>query len=161
MAHLNFRKATCIDVAILIDFIRKLAAHERRPEVATITEASLEQLLFGEDSLADAYVGFVAGKAAAFAIIAQRFSSFRGERSLYLEDMLIDDEYRGLGLGTQLFAFIAELVVSGGYSGLSWSALDDNDVAIGFYNHIKAEEETGVLHFSMDAEKLQQYLENV
>ncbi|WP_262694764.1 GNAT family N-acetyltransferase [Kordiimonas aquimaris] len=161
MTHLNFRKAARADVAMLIDFIRALASHERRPEAATVTDASLEQLLFGESKLADAYIGFVDEKAAAFAVVAQRFSSFKGERSLYLEDMLIVDDYRGQGLGTQLFAFVADLAVSGGYSGLNWSALDDNDVAIGFYNHIKAEEETGVLHFSMDAEKLQQYLENM
>lgn len=158
---LTFKQATSDDLTLLISFIRVLAAHEGRPEVATVTEDGLSGLLFGDNALAEAYLGFADGASAAFLIVAERFSSFLGTRSLYLEDMLVLDKYRGEGLGKQAFAFAANLALSRGYSKLEWSALDDNDVAIGFYDHINAERKNGVLHFSMSKPQMKLLTESV
>ena len=160
MTRLDFRKATQADAETLVEFIKALAAHEGRPEAATLSLNDLGPLLFDECKIADAYLGFVGGQVAGFVIVSERFSSFNGKRSLYLDDMLLVDTFRGQGLGGQLFAFVADLAVKGNYSGLNWSAVAGNDIAIGFYNHIKAESEKDVLHFSMTAPKLKQLLES-
>ena len=74
--------------------------------------------------------------------------------------MLVLDKFRGHGCGGQVFAFVANLAISEGFSGLEWSALDDNDIAIGFYDHIKAQRESGVLHFSMSLSELKAFTES-
>lgn len=156
-----FKKAKAIDAVKVIEFIRDLALHEGRPETATVTEANLKNLLFGDERLADAYLGYLDDRAVAFAIVAERFSSFRGTRKLYIEDMLIHADRRGAGLGKKLFTFLAQEAISRGCVGLEWSALDNNDVAIGFYTYLNASQEHGVLHYSMTGEQLEKLIGDV
>lgn len=151
---LDIRPAKPADIELLIDFIRDLAAHEGRPELATITPDILTDLLFGTRPLGEAFIATLGGEPAAYAIIAERFTSFRGTRLLYIEDMLVRPAYRGSGAGRQMLAFLARLVGERGCDRLEWSALDDNHVALGFYDHIGAETESGVVHFSLRGDAL-------
>ena len=146
---LTIRAAKPMDAAILCEFISELAAHEGRPELATISPATLQSLLFGGRALASAYLGYVDENCAGYAIVAERFSSFRGTRYLYIEDMLVRPAYRGGGTGKQFLAFLAKQAVALGCERMEWSALDDNDLALGFYDHLGAEREGGVVHFSL------------
>ncbi len=147
--QLKIRGAMPADAAVLCEFIAELAAHEGRPKLATITPDCLQGLLFGDRAIAEAYLGYVGGKCVAYAIVAERFSSFRGTRLLYIEDMLVRREYRGGGTGKQFLAFLARRAAGLGCERMEWSALDGNDVALGFYDHLGAEREDGVVHFSL------------
>lgn len=151
---LSIRAAEKQDVPLLVDFIRELAAHEGRPEVATISATELDTLLFGSDALASAYLGFVDNAAAAYAIVAERFSSFRGTRFIYIEDMLVRPAFRGGGTGLQLLSFLAREVVRRNFDRLEWSALDDNEVALGFYDYVGADREAGVVHYALRGDAL-------
>jgi len=151
-AQLKIRAASPADAAVLCEFIAELAAHEGRPELATITPECLQALLFGDRALAEGYLGYVGEKCAAYAIVAERFSSFRGTRLLYIEDMLVRREYRGGGTGKQFLAFLARRAADLRCERMEWSALDNNDVALGFYDHLGAEREDGVVHFSLRGE---------
>lgn len=151
---MHIRKATKADAELLVAFIGELAAHEGRPELATITAERLTDLLFSDQPMGRAFIGEVAGEQAAYAIVAERFTSFRGTRVLYIEDMLVRPEHRGGGTGKKMLAFLARLTRELGCNRLEWSALDNNDVALGFYDHIGAERETGVVHFELSGDAL-------
>ncbi len=160
MKQLIIRAALPADAAEICGFIAELAAHEGRPAQATITPDCLQGLLFGDRALADAYLGYVDGHCAAYAIVTENFSSFRGTRLLYIEDMLVRPEYRGGGIGKQFLAFLARRAGDLGCGRMEWSALDNNDIALGFYDHLGAQRENGVVHFSLRGdflEKLMQY----
>lgn len=146
---MTIRAAKPADAVVLCGFIAELAEHEGRPELATIDPGTLQALLFGDRALADGYLGVVDGNCAAYAIVAERFSSFRGTRYLYIEDMLIRPNYRGGGTGKQFLAFLAKQAVASGCERMEWSALDDNEMALGFYDHLGAEREGGVVHFAL------------
>lgn len=146
------RAAEPADADVLCDFIAELAAHEGRPELATIDRITMQALLFGERALANAYLGYIGKHYAAYAIVVEGFSSFRGTRYLYIEDMLVRPEYRGGGTGKQFLAFLARQAMAMGCERMEWSALADNDVALGFYDHLGAEREHGVVHFSLRGE---------
>lgn len=156
---LMIRAATPADVPELCRFIRDLAVHEGRPELATISPERLTELLFGERALGRAYMGFAGETAAAYAIVAERFSSFRGRRFLYIEDMLVRPEFRGGGTGRQVLAFLAREATSLGCDHMEWSALDNNEVALGFYDHLGAVREEGVVHFSFEGMALDRLME--
>lgn len=134
---------------MLQDFIKDLAAHEGRPELATVSVAKLEALLFGPEALGRAYLVVQDGAFIAYSIVAERFSSFRGTRVLYIEDMLVRPAFQGGGTGKKLLSFLAGQAISLGCERLEWSALDNNDSALGFYDHIGAAREEGVVHFSL------------
>lgn len=150
---MTIRAAKPSDAAVLCEFISELAAHEGRPELATISPSTLQSLLFGDRALASAYLGYVGANFTGYAIVAERFSSFRGTRYLYIEDMLVRPEYRGGGTGKQFLAFLARQAAAQGCERMEWSALDNNDVALGFYDHLGAQREGGVVHFSLRGEK--------
>ena len=156
---LKIRPATETDLALLVTFIGELADHEGRPEIATINEETLSSLLFGNRALGLAFIGEVDGETAAYAIVAERFSSFRGTRFLYIEDMLVRQSFRKGGAGKQFLTFLARVAVERGLNRLEWSALDNNDVALGFYDHIGAERETGSVHFSLGHDAMIKFLE--
>lgn len=156
---LTIRATTPDDVPELCSFIRDLAEHEGRPELATISPARLTELLFGERALGRAYIGFAGEVAAAYAIVAERFTSFRGRRFLYIEDMLVRPEFRGGGTGRQVLAFLTREAVRLGCDHMEWSALDNNDVALGFYDHLGAVREKGVVHFSIEGAALDKLME--
>ncbi len=156
---LTIRAATPGDVPELCNFIRDLAEHEGRPELATISQERLADLLFGERALGRAYIGFAGEVAAAYAIVAERFTSFRGRRLLYIEDMLVRPEFRGGGTGRQLLTYLAREAVGMGCDHMEWSALDNNDVALGFYDHLGADREQGVVHFSLEGAAFDKLME--
>ena len=159
-SRMAIRPATSADLSLLITFIGELAAHEGRPELATIDEDTLAALLFGKRALGEAFIGEVDGQPAAYAIVAERFSSFRGTRLLYIEDMLVRDEFRMGGTGKRMLAFLARRARELGCQRMEWSALANNDVALGFYDHLGAERETGVVHFELSGaeyKNLQEY----
>ncbi len=157
---MTIRAATPLDVAVICGFIAELAAHEGRPKLATITPEILQDLLFGDRALAHAFLGYVGQECAAYAIVAERFSSFRGTRLLYIEDMLVRPAFRGGGTGKQFLAFLAKQAVAMGCERMEWSALDNNDVALGFYDHLGAEREEGVVHFSLRGDLFKQLIGN-
>jgi GNAT superfamily N-acetyltransferase len=157
---IQFRAARKNDTDILISFIQKLAAHEGRPETATITGHVLDSLLYGGCALADAYLAEDgSGAIAAFAITAKRFSSFRGTRMLYLEDMFVLPEYRKAGVGKRMMAFLAHQATRQGCERIEWSALANNDIALGFYDHLGAEREVGIVHYSTTPVLMQKLLD--
>lgn len=151
-------KATPSDVPIVVEFVKKLADHEGRPETATLTAESLSPILFGERSLADAYLMRHEGEICGFALVSERFSSFRTRRFLYIEDMLISASMQGKGLGRVLLSFLAKTSLEMGGCGLEWSALETNDIALGFYKTIGAEIENGVVHYELKDDALNKFL---
>ncbi len=157
----SVRPAVEADIPLLVNFIGELAAHEGRPALATIDNGTLKTLLFGPKALGQAYVADVGEHAAAYAIVAERFSSFRGTRYLYIEDMLVRPAFRGGGTGRKLLGFLAQLAIAMGCERLEWSALDNNDIALGFYDHLQAEREQGVVHFSLRGAALEKLLGTV
>jgi ribosomal protein S18 acetylase RimI-like enzyme len=66
------------------------------------------------------------------------FSTWVGKGGLYLEDLFVVPEARGLGLGKALLVHLAGIAVARGYARFEWSVLDWNEPAIGFYKGLGA-----------------------
>jgi ribosomal protein S18 acetylase RimI-like enzyme len=67
------------------------------------------------------------------------FSTWTGVHGIYLEDLYVRAELRGLGLGEALLRTLAELCLERGYARLEWSVLDWNEPALGFYRALGAQ----------------------
>ena len=61
---------------------------------------------------------------------------------IYLEDLYMDESYRGFGGGKLMMTELARISLKLGCTKLSWSALDWNTPALNFYNKIGARIET-------------------
>ena len=67
------------------------------------------------------------------------FSTWRGRHGLWLEDLFVRPEHRGLGLGRALLARLAAIALERGYERLEWNVLDWNEPALGFYRRLGAQ----------------------
>lgn len=135
---LSIREATKDDIDLIFRFICDLAEYERlRHEVYADVEV-LGQYLFGQRPMAEVLIGEIDGAPKGFALFFHNFSTFEGKPGLYLEDLFVDPESRGSGLGKALLSRLARTALDRGCARFEWAVLDWNEPAIAFYRSIGA-----------------------
>ncbi len=135
---LSIRAATSSDISLIGQFIRDLAEYEKLAHAVRFDEAVLAQKLFGPRPYAEVLIGEIDNVAQGFALFFHNFSTFEGRPGIYLEDLFVQPEVRGLGLGKALLARLAALAVERDCARLEWSVLDWNTPAIDFYKALGA-----------------------
>ena len=135
----EIRDATVDDPALILRFVKELAAYERAPEAVTATEADIRNSLFGEDAIVRAVICEKNDVPLGFAVYFFNYSTWLGRRGLYLEDLYVSPAYRRAGAGKALLKHLARVARSQGCGRLEWSVLDWNMPAIRFYESIGAE----------------------
>jgi GNAT superfamily N-acetyltransferase len=141
-AVLNLRPATPADVPQILAFIRDLAAYEREPDAVHATEADLLRDGFGETKRFDCIIAELTDAdtttAAGFALYFHNYSTWRGHAGIHIEDLYVNPEHRGKGIGKALLTRVAAIAVAEGCSRLQWDVLEWNTPAIGFYEQMGA-----------------------
>ena len=135
----TLRSATPSDVGLILGFIRELAAYEKLDHQVVATESLLAGHLFGSRPAAEVVVAEVDGRAVGFALFFHNFSTFLGRPGLFLEDLYVQPQARGSGIGKALLQHLASLAVARGCGRMDWNVLDWNEPAIGFYKKLGAE----------------------
>ena len=135
---LRIRAAGAEDIPLLLMFIKRLAHYEKLSHEVTATEEILRTNLFGERRGTEVILAEVRDTAVGFALYFHNFSTFLGKPGIYIEDLFVDENYRGRGFGYALFAHIAALAKQRGCGRLEWSVLDWNRPAIRFYENLGA-----------------------
>jgi GNAT superfamily N-acetyltransferase len=132
------RPASPADLPLIAELIRALAEYEKLADEVRFDEAVLGEKLFGPRPYAEVLIGEVDGEAQGFALFFHNFSTFEGRPGIYLEDLFVRPEERGLGLGKALLAELARLAVERDCARLEWWVLDWNEPSIGFYKSLGA-----------------------
>jgi GNAT superfamily N-acetyltransferase len=138
--HENFkiRFAREEDASLILGFIKELAEYERMSDKVTATEELIHESIF-ERKMAESVIAEIDGRPIGFALFFHNFSTFQGLPGIYLEDLYVKTEYRGMGYGKSLLAFIAHLAVERRCGRLVWNCLDWNEPSIRFYKSLGAE----------------------
>jgi GNAT superfamily N-acetyltransferase len=136
--EISTRAATAADVPLILQLIRELAEYERLLHEVEGTEELLREALFGVRPQAEALIGCVGGEAAGFALFFPSFSTFLCKPGMYLEDLFVRPQYRGLGLGKKLLTAVAGIAAARGCGRYEWSVLDWNEPSIKFYEALGA-----------------------
>jgi GNAT superfamily N-acetyltransferase len=133
-AHgISIRPATASDLPLVLAFIRELAVYERLEHQVVASEAQLGTALFGPRPFAEVVFACLDGAPVGFALFFHNFSTFLGKPGIYLEDLFVRPEARGLGVGRRLLAWLARTTIERGCARLDWAVLDWNKPSIGFY----------------------------
>jgi GNAT superfamily N-acetyltransferase len=133
------RPATPADVRQILVFIRALAAYEREPDAVTATEQGLLRDGFGPHPYFQCLIAEHGEKPAGFALYFFNYSTWMGRPGMYLEDLFVEPEFRGRGIGKALLQRVAAVAVEKGCKRLQWEVLDWNTPAIDFYAAMGAE----------------------
>jgi GNAT superfamily N-acetyltransferase len=132
------RPATPADTAAIAALIRGLAEYERLTQYLTLDEGRLREHLFGPRPYAEVLLAEEAGAVVGYALFFPIYSTFRGEPTLYLEDLFVRPGHRGKGHGKALLRALAALAVERGCPRLDWVVLNWNEPSIAFYRSLGA-----------------------
>jgi GNAT superfamily N-acetyltransferase len=135
---LSIRPATVVDVPVILQLIRDLAAYERAPNEVTATKEQLVDVLFGKKPAAEVLLAFENETPVGFAVFFHNFSTWLGRPGLYLEDLFVKPEMRGKGYGRALLVDLAKVALERGCGRMEWAVLNWNDPAIQFYRKLGA-----------------------
>jgi GNAT superfamily N-acetyltransferase len=133
------RPATPADIPTILRFIRSLAEYEKLLDAVVADEVKLRATLFGERPYAEVLIATWNGAPAGFALFFHNYSTFLAKPGIYLEDLFVDPELRGNGIGKALLMHLAKVAVERDCGRLEWSVLDWNEPAIGFYRRLGAQ----------------------
>lgn len=134
----KIRTATKEDLPQVLELVKELALYEKASEEVTITLEELEKDGFGEHPLywiilAENETGILG-----MSFYYIRYSTWKG-RCLYLEDIVVKEEYRGQKIGKVLFEETIKTAKAMGAKLMTWQVLDWNEPAINFYKKFNAE----------------------
>ena len=132
------RPATAGDVPAILRLIRALAEYEKLLHEAVATEDDLRQTLFGPKPGAEVLLAEQGGRPVGMALFFPNYSTFLGKPGIYLEDLFVEPDCRGQGIGKALLQAVARLAVRRGCGRFEWSVLDWNQPAIDFYRSLGA-----------------------
>jgi GNAT superfamily N-acetyltransferase len=137
--RLVIRDARAGDVPLLLKMFTELAEYEDLVSELHATEELLHAALFGERPAAEALIAEVGEEAAGYALFYPTFSTFLATQGIWLEDLYVRPEQRKGGVGKALLTTVAARTHARGGQRLEWSALDWNDLALGFYERLGAQ----------------------
>lgn len=127
------------DAATLHRFICELAAYEKEPDAVEVTPATLAAQMAEARPPFECLLAEEDGAPVGFALFCHNYSTWRGRRGIWLEDLYVPEALRGRGIGLALLQRLGRLAVERGCGRMEWSVLDWNTPAQGFYRTIGAQ----------------------
>jgi len=126
------RAAVREDCPRMLELVHELAVYEKAPDDVTVTLPHFEESGFGEKPVWWALVACAGQEVVGFALYYIRYSTWKGQR-MYLEDLLITEQWRGKGIGALLMDALKAEAIKKQLQGISWQVLNWNEPAIRFY----------------------------
>jgi GNAT superfamily N-acetyltransferase len=137
-AAFTLRDAAPDDAADIARLVRALAEYENLASEAAGTPADFREQLFGTTPRAHCMMALVGARAVGLALWCYNFSTFLCRPGLYVEDVFVEPEHRGVGIGRAFFRVLARHAVAQGCGRMEWSVLDWNEPSIAFYRSLGA-----------------------
>ena len=135
---MQIRLAIPSDVEDIHRLIYELAVYEKAPEQMVATKDQINSSLFNDKPVAFCHVAEVDGKIVGIALWFLNYSTWLGKAGIYLEDLFVQPEYRGHGIGKGFMKTLAQLCIERGYERFQWWVLDWNEPSIDFYKSLGA-----------------------
>lgn len=153
------RPAQKEDMSAVLELIRELAIFEKEPDAVEVDQQQLETHGFGDKPLFQCFVAARGEQILGMALVYPRYSTWKGP-ALHLEDLIVTEEARGIGLGTGLLTEVIRYAKTTGAQRVSWEVLDWNQPAIDFYKSKGARILRDWDVVQLDRKGMDQYLED-
>lgn len=136
--EITYRKASLDkhDIDIAVDMMKKLCIYQKMEDLSMINDDNMRKLL--GDNAGRGIITYVDGKPVAFMYYYYNYPMLIGEKCIYIDCLYIEEEYRHLGLGSQILKHIANIALDEGCRRLEWLCLTWNTPALNMYEKIGA-----------------------
>ena len=132
------RSAEIKDSKIILKLIKELSVYEKLSHTVINNEDMLKENLFGERKFAEVLIAEFDNQPVGFALFFHNYSTFVGRPGIYLEDLFVQPEMRGKGIGKKLFLELIKIAKERNCGRVEWSVLNWNTPAIDFYKSMGA-----------------------
>ena len=153
------RKAEKKDSLAILNLIKELALFEKEPESVKLKLSDIENDGFGTKPLFECIVAEINKRVIGMAIYYSRYSTWNGP-TIHLEDLIVSEQYKGKGIGTQLYSNFIKMAFNSGVKRVEWNVLDWNSPAINFYKKSGAKVLDDWRSVQMHRSEMKKYLEN-
>ena len=154
---IEIRQATVADSALILRFVTELAIYEKAENEVIATKSDIENSLFGSDSSTKAIICSMNNEPIGFAVYFFNYSTWLGKHGLYLEDLYVSPQFRGVGAGKALLKHLAGIALSKNCGRFEWSVLDWNEPAIQFYQSIGAKSQDEWVGYRLAGKALEEF----
>eukprot|EP00123_Amoebidium_parasiticum_P014100 comp22329_c0_seq1/m.33193 comp22329_c0_seq1/g.33193 ORF comp22329_c0_seq1/g.33193 comp22329_c0_seq1/m.33193 type:complete len:160 (-) comp22329_c0_seq1:314-793(-) len=129
------RFATEADADDVVRLVKALAVYEKfDPEKdVKLTREIVLRDGFTEPKRFEVLIGEVDGKAVGYLLFFYTYSTFAGHTGIYIEDVFVEEAYRGRGLGKKLITTAINIATERGCPRVDLQVLDWNQPSIDFY----------------------------
>lgn len=127
------RRAGPDDLDLVFGFVHDLAKHQGDLDYMHATRADLAAALFAPEPHVFCDIAEHDGEALGGAVWFYTFSTWTGRRGIYLEDLFVRPQARGLGVGRILLASLARRAVEEGCARVEWAVSNHNLDGAAFY----------------------------
>ena len=136
LSSIQIRQGQKSDIPQTLELIRELASYERAAHEVTVNES--EMTTWFEKGMYSFFVAEKNQEIIGISLYYIRYSTWKGPM-LYLEDIVVKEEFRRNGIGGLLFEATANHCLDCNYYGMTWQVLDWNTPAIAFYKKYNSE----------------------
>lgn len=154
----KLRKAEKADVPVILELIKEIAVYEKMLDEVVATEESIMDSVFVKKD-AEVLIGEYNGEPIGYALYFFNYSTFIGRAGFYLEDIYIKPEYRGNGIGKEIFKVLGKIAWERGCKRMEWSCLDWNEPSIKFYKGLGAVPMSGWTVYRLTDDNIQKLAE--
>ena len=150
----NIRPALIDDAPLILRFVRELAIYEKAEHEVLATEDDIRRVVFASDSRVDGLICEADGEAIGFAVYFLNYSTWLGQYGLFLEDLYVTPEARGMGAGKALLQRLAQIAIERDCGRFEWNVLDWNTPAIEFYEALGAKAQSEWIGYRLTGDAL-------
>ena len=147
------RKGVKKDLPQVLALIKELADYEKSLDQVDVTLEQLEKDGFDGHPHYYLLVAEEKGEIIGVCFYFIRYSTWKG-KVLFLEDFVVKEEYRRMGIGGMLFEETIRIANKENMDGLHWQVLDWNTPALNFHKKYNASISSTWLNGRLDKEQI-------
>lgn len=133
------REAIAEDLDVVWGFVQKKAAFDQWLDRLEATPQKLGEAMFSTQPLMGALLAETNSTVVGFATYFFTFSTYMARRCVWLDDLYVDQDSRGRGIGKKLLQGVAKVAIKQGCPRVEWVTAATNAKAIEFYEGMGAD----------------------
>lgn len=146
------------DMQSVLDLITELAVFEKEPDAVEITVDDLIKNGFSKNPKFKVFIAEQENNVIGIALFYERFSTWKG-RTIHLEDLIVTQNKRKLGVGKKLYTAVLKYAYDNNYNRVAWEVIDWNIDAINFYKSTGASYLNDWSVVQMNKENLEKFIQ--
>lgn len=144
-----FRESYSGEIDKMVELIKEFAIYVDGEDTTSIDTKAMGEAIFKDKKVKCLFIE-VGGVIAGYMVYFNIFSTFKGRLGIYLEDLYVKKEFRGLGIGTKAFEYLKDIARENNYCKIEWNCLNTNLPAMDFYrNKLEASDMNELTFFTI------------